>query len=834
MKRFTLLIFFIVSICGAFAQNISVKSFKALPMDLTASSLEGKRVDQNGDVAALIKVVTTETGFVFEGGTLGIVDTKQTPGEVWVWVPRAARKITIKHPKLGVLRDYYYPVEIEAERTFEMVLTTAKIETIVKEEVTQQYLIFELEPKNATLEVNDQLWSVDADGTALQFVDLGTYTYRVRAANYETDAGVVTVDDPNPDHPKTVKVKLKSNFAEVTLTVDADAEIWVNNDKKGVRSWTGSLGKGTYKIECKQKGHETSLTTKEITAAMNGQTITLSAPVPIYGSLNVESTPIGATIYIDGKEIGKTPRYINEVLIGQRALRLMKEGYEEYSETVTITKGERKQVKAVLNTILSPPVTENLQQIVDSNNSTYIGHDYVDLGLPSGTLWATCNVGASAPEECGDYYAWGETTTKSMYNWSTYKYCKGRGDKLTKYCSNSSYGNNGFTDNLTILQSNDDASLANWGRDWCMPTREQWEELINNTTITWITQNGVKGRKFTASNDNSLFLPAAGCLNGNYLDNAGNNGYYWSSSLNTSYPGSAWCLRFGSSSCYVSSDCYRDNGRSVRLVHSATTTGIEESSSHGTKMQTILKYENTFTIGDVSFTMVLVEGGSFQMGATFEQGSDVNDVEKPSHNVTLSSYYLGETEVTQALWKAVMESEPIYQEGWEDTYGKGNDYPAYSISWDDIQEFIRRLNQKTGKNFRLPTEAEWEFAARGGKKSNRNKYAGCKYANSKSLGSVAWFSENSNSKTHVVKTKLPNESGLYDMSGNVQEWCQDWFGNYESKSQTNPQGSILGSSRVLRGGSWNLGARNCRVSDRSFADPDRRSSDIGFRLALSE
>ncbi len=163
MKRFTLLIFFIVSICGAFAQNISVKSFKALPMDLTTSSLEGKRQDQNGDVAALIKVVTTETGFVFEGGTLGIVDTKQTPGEVWVWVPRAARKITIKHPKLGVLRDYYYPVEIEAERTYEMVLTTAKIETVVKEEVTQQYLIFELEPKNATLEVNDQLWSVDAN-----------------------------------------------------------------------------------------------------------------------------------------------------------------------------------------------------------------------------------------------------------------------------------------------------------------------------------------------------------------------------------------------------------------------------------------------------------------------------------------------------------------------------------------------------------------------------------------------------------------------------------------------------------------------------------------------
>lgn len=362
MKKFTLLIFFIVSICGAFAQNISVKSFKALPMDLTASSLEWKRVDQNGDVAALIKVVTTETGFVFEGGTLGIVDTKQTPGEVWVWVPRAARKITIKHPKLGVLRDYYYPVEIEAERTYEMVLTTAKIETIVKEEVTQQYLIFELEPKNATLEVNDQLWSVDADGTALQFVDLGTYTYRVRAANYETDAGVVTVDDPDPDHPKTVKVKLKSNFAEVTLKVDADAEIWVNNNKKGVRSWTGALGKGTYKIECKQEGHETLMISKEITAEMNGQTITLPAPRPLYGSLSVETTPNLALLYIDGKEIGKTPRFINEILVGQHEIRLTKDGYLDYRETVTVAKGERKQVKATLSADGSTPMAVRPQE----------------------------------------------------------------------------------------------------------------------------------------------------------------------------------------------------------------------------------------------------------------------------------------------------------------------------------------------------------------------------------------------------------------------------------------------------------------------------------------
>ncbi len=432
MKRFTLLIFFIVSICGVFAQNISVKSFKALPMDLTASSLEGKRVDQNGDVAALIKVVTTETGFVFEGGTLGIVDTKQTPGEVWVWVPRAARKITIKHPKLGVLRDYYYPVEIEAERTYEMVLTTAKIETIVKEEVRMQYLAFQISPPNATLVVDEKYWDVEADGSAQDYVNFGTYSWRVEAPNYHSDAGRVTVDDPNnakivtvtlqpnfgwievagtgnlkdasvyvdnvligrapcksealksgkhtvritkkmyATYTETVTVadnettrlapSLTADFAEVTLTVDADADIYVNDERKGTRTWTGPLGSGTYKIECKQTNHETSTTTKEVTAAMEGQTITLPAPRPIYGSLNVESTPNFCKLYIDGKDMGTTPKSMAEILIGQHEIKLTKDGYADYTETVTITKGERKQVKATLSADGSTPMAVKPQE----------------------------------------------------------------------------------------------------------------------------------------------------------------------------------------------------------------------------------------------------------------------------------------------------------------------------------------------------------------------------------------------------------------------------------------------------------------------------------------
>ena len=231
----------------------------------------------------------------------------------------------------------------------------------------------------------------------------------------------------------------------------------------------------------------------------------------------------------------------------------------------------------------------------------------------------------------------------------------------------------------------------------------------------------------------------------------------------------------------------------------------------------------TFVVNGVSFNMVFVEGGTFTMGATSEQGSDAHDYEKPIHSVTLSDYYIGETEVTQTLWQAVMGSNP--------SNFKGDNLPVEKVSYEDVKEFITKLNQKTGKTFRLPTEAEWEYAARGGKKSKGYKYSG-----GNNIDDVAWYYGNSNNKIHPVKTKQPNELGIYDMSGNVWEWCSDWYGDYTSASQTNPQGpssGSYGSYRVFRGGTWSDFARYCRVSYRSFEDPSSRYCDLGFRLALA-
>ena len=229
--------------------------------------------------------------------------------------------------------------------------------------------------------------------------------------------------------------------------------------------------------------------------------------------------------------------------------------------------------------------------------------------------------------------------------------------------------------------------------------------------------------------------------------------------------------------------------------------------------------DQTITVNGVSFEMVYVEGGSFDMGATYEQGSDAYDWEKPVHSVTLSDYYIGKCEVTQELWEAVMGSNP--------SNFRGAQNPVESVSWNDCQNFIKKLNSLTGRTFRLPTEAEWEYAARGGNQSSHYKYSG-----SGNIGNVAWYYDNSGSSTHAVGTRTANELGIYDMSGNVWEWCSDWYGGYSAGAQTNPQGPSSGSYRVLRGGSWYDYARNCRVSNRSSYDPSISGSIRGLRLVL--
>ena len=258
------------------------------------------------------------------------------------------------------------------------------------------------------------------------------------------------------------------------------------------------------------------------------------------------------------------------------------------------------------------------------------------------------------------------------------------------------------------------------------------------------------------------------------------------------------------------------NGNSSDSGNSKQSGGAIQSGDNTLSQQIFSK---TYTANGVSFDMMMVKAGTFTMGAKSEM-KDLEPDEKPTHQVTLTNdYYIGKTEVTQALWMAVMGNNP--------SYFIGDNLPVESVSWNDCQKFISKLNSLTGQNFRLPTEAEWEFAARGGNNSNHYQYSG-----SNELGDVAWYVGNSGDTTHVVATKQPNELGIYDMSGNVWEWCSDWFGNYSSSSLTNPTGPNSGSYRVLRGGGWSSLARNCRSSYRHGVAPGNGSLDDGLRLVL--
>lgn len=290
-------------------------------------------------------------------------------------------------------------------------------------------------------------------------------------------------------------------------------------------------------------------------------------------------------------------------------------------------------------------------------------------------------------------------------------------------------------------------------------------------------------------------------------------------------------LLVGNHQVEVRKDGYATDKKSVTISEgqtasiSGTLSSNTASSSNGyASSSSVSSGGNEISIpvkNGITIDMVKVEAGTFMMGATSEMQNPWDD-EKPVREVILTNdYYIGKYEVTQSLWQAVMGTNP--------SYFKGDNLPVEQVSWDNCLEFISKLNSLTGRKFRLPTEAEWEYAARGGKKSRGYQYSG-----SFNISDVAWYNGNSGNKIHPIGMKQANELGVYDMSGNVNEWCQDWYGSYVSSSQTNPLGANSGSFRVCRGGSWYFGTVNCRSSFRSRSNPDTRSRYLGFRLVLSE
>ena len=256
----------------------------------------------------------------------------------------------------------------------------------------------------------------------------------------------------------------------------------------------------------------------------------------------------------------------------------------------------------------------------------------------------------------------------------------------------------------------------------------------------------------------------------------------------------------------------------INSLNAVSLDNLSNAFTNDVTSQWIINELSENPIFNFDFEMVYVAGGTFQMGSN---DSEADGDETPVHTVTLNDFYIGKYEVTQKEWRDIMGNNP--------SYFTGDNLPVENVSWNDIQEFLIKLNEETGQNFRLPTEAEWEYAARGGNESENYKYSG-----SNNIDEVAWYYNNSNLQTHNVGTKTPNELGIYDMSGNVWEWCSDWYdSNYYSNSPTeNPAGTTSGSIRVLRGGSWYDHAKYCRPANRFYITPDSGGSSVGFRLVL--
>lgn len=436
IRGILLAISFMLNYIAYSQNNIGVSNFRLLETDLTANTSGTTEKDQNGEPAALIKVVTTQTGFTFDGGALGIVKTKQTPGEVWVYIPRGAKKITIKHPQLGVLRDYFFPCSIESGRTYEMTLETGTVQTIVTQKANSQYVVFMVTPADALVELDNEVLPI-SDGVAQKFVKLGTYDYRIQAKDYHTSAGKVTIDDVKNKkivnvelepafgwieidktedlegaqvfidnalagtapmksqnlssgqhnvrivkelyHPflqivdvrdnetTTITPTLTSDYATITLNVDNDADIYVNQEKKGSGSWTGRLGTGSYVFEAKKEGHRSTMMNRDISANQGKLRLQLDAPTPIYGSINITSEPSMADVFIDGKEVGQTPLFLSEYLVGEHSVEIRKSGYEGYGDSMKVVEGQTIKIATSLKKYGISDISDNENELKTSN-----------------------------------------------------------------------------------------------------------------------------------------------------------------------------------------------------------------------------------------------------------------------------------------------------------------------------------------------------------------------------------------------------------------------------------------------------------------------------------
>lgn len=563
------------------------------------------------------------------------------------------------------------------------------------------------------------------------------------------------------------------------------AEVWLNNESTGeVTPFRRKLAIGDempYRLSLPLYHDEAGMVTvdqprKELQFALR----------PAFGSVTVTSTPSGALVFLDEKQVGQTPLTLDRIASGSHSLRLQAPQYAVERRNVSVADGQAANVAVTLAARFAEITVQAPQGAVVTVDGDRKG---------SGTLsWrqseGLCDIVVSMA---------GHRDARRQL-----EVVAGRAQTV-QLTPQPIYGSASVDSDLM------DAEIWIDGKQYGVTPNVVERLLVGSHTLV-LKKSGYADlqQQFSVEEGKeaslSVKLPAGRSVQ-----------------FTSEKPGMQIIVdgkKLGTTPLTAVVGIGHHSVSAMRGGDIIDVRDLDITSAGAPLTMAFRDFNQTFTVNGVQFTMVEVGGGTFTMGATSEQGSDAWDEEKPAHEVTLSDYYIGQTEVTQALWEAVMGSNP--------SDSKGGNLPVERVSWDDCQVFIQKLNQLTGKQFRLPTEAEWEYAARGGRKSRGYKYAG-----GNNIDSVAWCDGNSGNETHPVATKQANELGIYDMSGNVLEWCSDWCGDYTSSSQSDPQGSSSGSFRVIRGGCYYNFARNCRVSYRISNTLDYRSGYLGLRLSCN-
>lgn len=392
-RRFLTLVFALSLSFYTAAQGISVAGFYLATNDLTANTYGTEQFDQNGERCALIKIETTQKGFAFNVGTLGVTKVEDNHvGEVWVYVPRSVRRITIQHQQLGTLRDYYFPINIESGRTYIMKLTTGNVSTVVEQDVGGSYLIMKVQPANATIFIDDVIQNA-VDGTLSIMLPYGRHTYSVQSASYVPEAGEVTIGTSKV----TMDVILKSAKATLNVITSSEASIYVNDAFVAKGSWTGALTAGMYLVEARNEGCRTvkeTVTLKE----QEQRTLKLAKPQPMYGKLQVETTPPECEVWLDGKRLGSSPDVFANIIVGEHNLRLVRLGGSVVEQKVTIAEGQVESVKVTMpkGHIMNVSSSLNADLYLDGKN---IGKMPMEVEVPFGQHIFSVNKGLYRGEQ---------------------------------------------------------------------------------------------------------------------------------------------------------------------------------------------------------------------------------------------------------------------------------------------------------------------------------------------------------------------------------------------------------------------------------------------------